>query len=81
LTYKTQILFFAVDKHVKKYDFLFKTHDDAYVSLQDLNRIGRVFKPDYWGLCGDGVSCTNPVRQLNSYHLLMYCFYLTCADQ
>jgi hypothetical protein len=81
LTYKTQILFFAVDKHVKKYDFLFKTHDDAYVSLQDLNRIGRVFKPDYWGLCGDGVSCTNPVHQLYSYHLLMYCFYLTCADQ
>ena len=60
LTYKTETFFSAVDTHFKNYDYIFKTHDDSYVGVHELDDIIEKYHPDYWGLCHEEVSCTCP---------------------
>lgn len=67
VTYKTQMFFAAVDTHFERYDYIFKTHDDAYVGVHEIHDIIREYEPHYWGHCVDEVTLRTPDR--DSSHL------------
>lgn len=62
LTYKVQAFLYAVDNHVVKYDYVYKTDDDAYVYIPQVTRLLQHGTMPYWGRC----RLKKPLRNPNS---------------